>query len=150
MFFFGQENISQRRWEMCTSQIFQGSVYLVVYEHREEILPLPEKFTSALAACFTTDAALQPFPFFSFLRSTLLYSIINHDKLPGLRYPPSLSFQRTTRRRAPRWAPTTATTPSSTSPRWELWFSSPFATVSSPSARSLVSKWLRRLGGHLQ
>ena len=58
MFFFGQENISQRRWEMCTSQIFQGSVYLVVYEHREEILPLPEKFTSALAACFTTDAAL--------------------------------------------------------------------------------------------
>ena len=101
----------------------------------------------------TMTAISLPFPFLSFLRSTLLYSIIIHDKLPGLRYPPSLSFQRTTRRCAPRWAPTTAataTTPSSTSPRWELWFSSPFATVSSPSARSLVSKWLRRLGGHLQ
>ena len=94
-----------------------------------------ERFTSCVAHC-------EQHPPFLYLPSAPLIPPFCY-KTPETEMPHyslfcSLSFQRTTTvsARGP-WTHTISTSPPS-----ESRFSSPFATVSSPSARSLVSKWL--------
>ena len=102
-----------------------------------------ERFTSCVAHCE------QHPPFLYLPPPSSLHSVIRRQRLrcPTTPLPLfcSLSFQRTTTvsARGP-WTHTISTSPPS-----ESRFSSPFATVSSPSARSLVSKWLSGEGGSL-
>ena len=106
---------------------------------QDEILSPRKEFTSALRAALHIASNIHLF----YLPPSSLHSIIRRQRLrcPTTLTPLplfcSLSFQRTTTVSARPWTHTISTSPPS-----ESRFSSPFATVSSPSARSLVSKWL--------